>query len=198
VISDNYFAGSSGANLVEISPQNAQSDERLRYIVIERNLFAGSEGFGRQLLLSGTNNTVRDNVFHNASGSFGVQVAERGIEPVPQFVQVYNNTCYGGGSSACVAFVTSGGGTAVANSWAVNNLIYNSGAVANQGSGNTISNNTPATSSNPGFANGSGNFSLISDFRPTANYSGATAVPVLYDALGIAWAPTWDLGAVHP
>ncbi len=75
VISDNYFGGSSGANLVEVSPQNAQSDERMRYIVIERNLFAGSEGFGRQLLLSGTNNTVRDNVFHNASGSFGVQVA---------------------------------------------------------------------------------------------------------------------------
>jgi len=198
VISDNYFGGSSGANLVEVTPQNAQSDERMRYIVIERNLFAGSEGFGRQLLLSGSNNTVRDNVFHNASGSFGVQVAERGIEPSPQFVQVYNNTCYGGGSSACVAFVTSGGGTAVANSWAVNNLIYNSGAVANQGSGNTISNNTPATSSNPGFTNGSGNFGLISDFRPTANYSGGTSVPVLYDALGIAWAPTWDLGAVHP
>jgi hypothetical protein len=200
VISDNYFAGSSGANVVEVSPQNAVSDERLRYIVIERNLFAGSEGYGRQVLVSGTNITVRDNVFHNASGSFGAQVAQRGIEPPPQFVQVYNNTCYGGGSSACVAFNTSGnsGPTPVANSWAVNNLIYNSGAVANQGSGNTISNNTAATSSNPGFTNGSGNFSLISDFRPTANYSGATSVPVLYDALGIAWQPMWDLGAIRP
>ncbi len=49
VISDNYFGGSSGANLVEVTPQNAQSDERMRYIVIERNLFAGSENDGRQL-----------------------------------------------------------------------------------------------------------------------------------------------------
>jgi hypothetical protein len=197
VISDNYFGGSSGANLVEVTPQNSQSDERMRYIVIERNLFAGSEGFGRQLLLSGTNITVRDNVFHNASGSYGVQVAKRGIEPVPQFVQVYNNTCYGGGSSPCVAFNAMGNLAAGINSWAVNNLIYNSGAVANAGTGNTVSNNSAATGSNPGFTNGSGNFSLISDFRPTANYSGGTIVPVLYDALGTAWAPTWDLGAVH-
>jgi len=197
VISDNYFGGSSGANLVEISPQNAQSDERLRYIVIERNLFAGTENDGRQLAVSGSNITVRDNVFHNASGSFGVQVAQRGIERVPQFVQVYNNTCYGGGSSACVAFNAMGNLAPGINSWALNNLIYNSGVVASSGLGNTILNNTVATISNPGFTNGSGNFSLISDFRPTANYSGGTSVPVFYDALGTAWAPTWDLGAVH-
>jgi hypothetical protein len=198
VISDNYFGGSSGANLVEVSPQNAQSDERLRYIVIERNLFAGSENDGRQLAVSGSSITVRDNVFHNASGSYGVQVAERGIEPVPQFVQVYNNTCSGGGSAACVAFNAMGNRAPGINSWAKNNLIYNSGAVANAGSGNTISNNTTATSSNPGFTNGSGNFSLISDFRPTANYLGGTIVPGIFDALGITWGLTWYLGAVHP
>ncbi len=199
VISDNYFAGSSGANLVEVSPQNPQSDERLRYSVFERNLFAGTESDGRQILVSGTNISVRDNVFQNASGSFGVQVAQRGIEPPPKYVQVYNNTCYGGGSAACVAFNTSGtvGPTPVANSWAENNLIFNGGVVADSGSGNTVSNNTTATSNDPGFINGSGNFSLISDFQPTANYSGGTSVPVLYDALGTAWAPTWDLGAVH-
>jgi hypothetical protein len=200
VISDNYFGGSSGANLVEVSPQNAVSDERLRYIVIERNLFAGSENGGRQLALSGSNNTVRDNVFHNASGSIGVQIAERGIEPSPQFVEVYNNTCDGGGSAACVALNNSGnsGPTPVSNSWAKNNLIYNSGSVANSGTGNTISNNTTATSSNPGFTNGSGNFSLISDFRPTANYLGGTIVPGIFDALGIVWGLTGYLGAVHP
>jgi hypothetical protein len=198
VISDNYFGGSSGANLVEVSPQNAVSDERQRYIVIERNLFAGTESYGRQLAVSGTNITVRDNVFRNASGSIGAQIAERGIEPVPQFVQVYNNTCYGGGSAACVAFSAMGNRAPGINSWALNNLIYNGGAVSNAGSGNTVSNNTTATGNSPGFTNGTGNLSLISDFRPTANYSGATGVPVLYDALGTSWAPTWELGAVHP
>ncbi len=150
------------------------------------------------LLVSGSNITVRDNVFHNASGSFGVQVAQRGIEPAPQFVEVYNNTCYGGGSSACVAFNNSGnsGTTPVSNSWALNNLIYNSGAVADAGSGNTVSSNTEMTSNDPGFTNASGNFSLISDYKPTANYAGGVAVPVLTDGLGAAWNP-WDLGAVH-
>jgi hypothetical protein len=180
-----------------VTPQNSQSDERMRYIVIERNLFAGSENSGRQLLLSGSNISVRDNVFHSASGSIGVQITQRGIEPGPQFEQIYNNTCYGGGSAACVAFVVSEGSTPGDNSWAVNNLIYNAGAVANNGSGNSISNNSSSTGNDPGFTNGSGNFSLISDFRPTANYSGATSVPVFYDALGTPWSPTWDFGAVH-
>jgi hypothetical protein len=45
--------------------------------------------------------------------------------------------------------------------------------------------------------NGSGKFSLITDFKPTANYSGGTSVPVWYDALGVPWSSPQDLGAVH-
>jgi hypothetical protein len=37
----------------------------------------------------------------------------------------------------------------------------------------------------------------ITDWKPTANYSGGISVPVFYDALGTLWA-TWDLGAVDP
>ncbi len=37
----------------------------------------------------------------------------------------------------------------------------------------------------------------ITDWQPTANYSGGASVPVFYDALGTPWPPTWDLGAVH-
>jgi hypothetical protein len=70
--------------------------------------------------------------------------------------------------------------------------------VDNTGSGNVVSDNTVTVTNNPGFINGSGSFSLISDFKPTANYSGGTSVPVLYDALGTAWASSWDLGAVDP
>ena len=70
-------------------------------------------------------------------------------------------------------------------------------AVHNTGTGNTVSNNTATVTSNPGFTDASGDFSLISDFKPTANYSGGTEVPVWYDALGVAWSSTWDLGALH-
>src|SRR6195256_575100 len=89
-ISDNWFGGTSGANLVENSPQNANDDERLRNIVVERNLFSattGAEG-GRLLMVSAVNETVRDNVFQMLGSSsqypvYGVQVAERGVEPAP-------------------------------------------------------------------------------------------------------------------
>jgi hypothetical protein len=37
------------------------------------------------------------------------------------------------------------------------------------GTGNTVSNNTSTVTNNPGFTNGSGNLSLIWDFKPTAD-----------------------------
>jgi hypothetical protein len=94
-IPDNVSSGSSGAILVDTAPQNSVTDERLRNIVIERNIFHGSStNGGRQLLVSAVNETVRDNVFNQSAvgGGQGIQVAEHGIEPVPQFVEIYNNT----------------------------------------------------------------------------------------------------------
>jgi hypothetical protein len=210
-ISDNLFSGNSGANLVENAPQNSGDDERLRNIVVERNLFSASTGAqgGRLLLVSAVNETVRDNVFYMLGSAslypiYGAQFARRGIEPVPSGAQTYNNTCYSPNpqsSQGCIGF---DGVTMVAppiNSVAQNNLFYvtagGHATVVNTGSGNTVSNNSVSSTSNPGFSNASGSFSLISDFKPTANYSGATSVPVLYDALGTPWASAWDLGALH-
>ena len=89
-----------------------------------------------------------------------------------------------------------------ANSWAYNNLFYNNGtnspAVINNGSGNTVSNNTANSAANPLLINASGSWSMISDFQPTQNYSSGVEAPVWYDALGVAWSPTWSLGALKP
>jgi len=210
-ISDNVFSGTSGAQLLEIAPQNAGDDERLRNIVLERNLFSASTGAqgGRQALVSAVNVTVRDNVFYMPGDSskypiYGVQVAERGVEPVPTGIEVYNNTCYAPNavsSQACIGLDGSGMRAPAINSFAQNNLFYipagGHSTVVNTGTGNTVSNNTATPTNNPGFTNGSGNFSLISDFKPTANYSGGIAVPVIYDALGLLWASAY-LGAIHP
>ncbi len=212
-ISDNWFGGTSGAQVVENAPQNAGDDERLRNIVFERNLLAGSTGVqgGRQLLVSAVNETVRDNAFYMIGSSseypiYGAQVAARGIEPVPTGVEVYNNTCYAPDAISgqrCAGFDAVGGLSAPAiNSFAKNNLFYTPASghstIVNTGTGNTVSNNTATPSNNPAFTDGSGSFSLISDFKPTANYTGGTAVPVWYDALGLLLASTWDLGAVYP
>jgi hypothetical protein len=210
-ISDNWFGGTSGAQYVETAPQNGGLDERLRNIVVERNLFSGSTGAegGRQLMVSAVNETVRNNVFYMPGSPakyaiLGVQVAARGIEQVPSGIEVYNNTCYappGGSNQICVGFNTIGSmHVPPTNSVAKNNLFYVAGShatVDNAGSNNTVSNNTVTTSGDPGFTNGSGSFSVISDFKPTANYAGGVAVAVWADALGVPWSPTWDLGALH-
>ena len=209
-ISDNRFSGTSGAQLVENAPQNSGDDERLRDIVVERNLFSSSTGAhdGRQLLVSAVNETVRDNVFYmpgSPPAAFGVQVARRGIEPVPSGVEVYNNTCYAPNAAqnqVCVGFDGVNFAAPAIDSYAENNLFYipagGHTTVLNQGSGNTVGNNSTASATNPDFTDSSGSFSLISDFKPRANYSGATAVPVMFDAVGTPWGGNWELGALHP
>jgi hypothetical protein len=135
---------------------------------------------------------------------FSVQISRRGIEPVPTGIEVYNNTCYAlTTQSGCIGFI-SGDGTNAAggNSRAFNNFFYNNGkssaAIVDNGSGNTVSNNTANSAANPLLINASGTFSLISDFQPTQNYAGGAEVPVWYDALGAPWSPTWSLGAIKP
>lgn len=211
VIADNAFGGTSGAQLVENAPQNGADDERLRNIVFERNYLTGctSQG-GRQLLVSAANETVRDNVFNlNCTSSLypaaGVIASARGIEPTPTGVEIYNNTCYQptnvGSTQNCILLTTNTccTGAPAQNSFVKNNLSYSvtgKATVVNTGTGNTVSSNTATTTANPSFTNAGGSFALISDFRPTANFSGGVSVPVLYDALGALWTPTWDLGAV--
>ena len=214
-ISDNLFTGNSGAILSDISPQNGGLDEKLRNFVIERNLYSASTTAwgGELLMVSGANMTLRDNVFYMPAASstiyaaLGAQFTQRGSGNLltVQFNEAYNNTCYAPNSQSqtCIGFDTMGARSAPSiNSVAKNNLFYvpsraTGPTVDNTGSGNTVSNNTVSVTSNPGFTNSSGNFSLISDFKPTANYSGGTSVPVWYDALGVSWSSTWDLGAVH-
>ncbi len=216
-ISDNLFTGNSGGILSDIAPQNGGLDERLRNFVIERNLYSASTtAWGGQLLLvSGANMTLRDNVFYMPGPSstiypiLGAQIAQRGAGNLltVQYNEAYNNTCYAPNSQpnqTCIGFDTIGSRSAPSiNSVARNNLFYvpsraTGPTVDNTGTGNSVSNNTVTVTNNPGFTNGSGDFSLITDFKPTANYLGGLAVPVWYDALGMSWSLTWDLGAVHP
>jgi hypothetical protein len=208
-ISDNFFTGAAGAQLVETAPQNQQCDERLRNVVVERNLFGGvSGGFGRQILVAAVNETLRDNIFYVSPGDptppqYGAQVAQRAGEPVAQYVEFYNNTCYAlQAMGSCAGFDGATFSAPGINSWAANNLFYNNAtttpAVVDNGSGNTIGVNSADSALDPLLANVSGLFSVISDFQPTQNYAGGAQLPVWFDALGLAWSPTWSLGALKP
>jgi hypothetical protein len=207
---DNLITGVSGSQATEFAPQNTEYDERLRYFVIERNIFQSNMGStgGKNTLISGQNITLRDNVFNqtlSAGGSQGMQLSQRGGTSVgncttcnqwpTQYLEVYNNTIYGG-SGILISNAYYSQAPAV-NSVVENNLCYTGTCVSNSGTGNTVSNNTTNTALNPGWTNASGTLSLMSDFKPTANYSGGMSVPVWYDALGTSWSPTWNLGAVQ-
>jgi hypothetical protein len=218
-ISDNLFGGTSGTVCTEVAPQNAQDDERLRYIVIERNVY-GPVGastdpcgwFGSQQLISGRYITARDNAFYLPNnGSYGVAVSQLGIEPAPTEVEVYNNSVTASSGADLIRngaigiLISSSYKSRVTdptNSFAENNLCYfpnhsSVPCVSASGSENTVSNNTSIVTDNPSWTDASGTFQKLTDWRPTANYSGGTTVPVYYDALGTPWSPTWNLGAVH-
>jgi hypothetical protein len=213
-ISDNYFYGNTSAYDLELEPQNSNNDERLRYIVAERNIFAPSQAL-QQVMISGVNITARDNAFIvPAIDYYAIQVAQRGIEPAPQQVEIYNNSFYSttcnvgaGYCNGVIGLTNNGqsGATQPSNSYAKNNLVYfpaGATVVVNAGSANSVSNNTVTFTNNPGWTNASGTMDKITDWRPAANYSGGTSVPVFFDALGDALGAlsgsSWYLGAVQP
>jgi hypothetical protein len=220
-ISDNLFTGNSGGILSDVAPENGSVDERERNIVIERNVYNSSTNVCCETLLfaGGANFTIRDNAFYMpASGGIypvsGVVVGQRGTGNLltVQYDEVYNNTFFApntqgspgvpGAGQQAINFDAVFAYAPPINSFAKNNMFYvpktaTGPTVSNTGTGNTVSNNTVTVTNNPGFTNGSGSFTMISDFKPTANYSGGTSVPVWFDALGVSWPPSWDLGAIH-
>jgi hypothetical protein len=214
MITDNLFTGNSGGVLSDITPQNGGVDERMRNFVIERNVYNSPTNAccDALLLLGGTNMTFRDNALYMpaVAGVYavvGASMMQRGTGnlQLPQFDEAYNNTCYAPNTEPlqeCIGFDGLGGVAPPSNSFAKNNMFYvpttaTGPAVNNSGSGNTVSNNTATVTVNPGFSNASGTFKVISDFKPSTAFTGGTSVPVIFDALGVLWSPTWDLGAVH-
>jgi PKD repeat protein len=95
VMSDNKFSGGAGVDwTVTVGPENAQSDEKVRDLVIERNWFAPHASQRIALILWAQDVTVRNNLF-NLTGTLeqnGVVVERRGVEPPPANVHVYHNT----------------------------------------------------------------------------------------------------------
>jgi hypothetical protein len=200
-VSDNFFDVSGGGQLAEVAPQNGGVDERLRFNVIERNHFHGSgtaQG-GRQLLISSSSSSVRNNVFYMQGNSstypqWGAQLTSRGsTNQTPTAMEAYNNTCYAPANVAgqlCIGLDGTTQGTAAGNSFALNNLFYIVGGghstIVNNGTGNTVSNNTATPTNNPSFTNGSTTFSNLGDFKPTANFSGGACTPNYFDAFNFS------------
>jgi hypothetical protein len=113
VMSDNKFTGGAGADwTVTLGPENAQSNEKVRQVIVERNWFAPHAGQGVALMLWTQEVTVRNNIFNlTGTGGTGITVERRGVEPPPANVHVYNNTFYSGSSGGFrpIQFAEGGG-----------------------------------------------------------------------------------------
>lgn len=105
VISENIAEGGINGWSFTLGPQNGIVDERIRQMIVERNRFTTGSGTRTHMLIWGRDLTARNNVYE--TGASFVSVGQRGIEPPPSNVQVYDNCLL---PLACGSFA--GGGTA--------------------------------------------------------------------------------------
>jgi hypothetical protein len=120
VFSDNKFtSGDGGSWTVTLGPANAQTDDKVKQVILERNWFAPHPGQTVALMVWAQDVTVRNNIFNltGAKGENGMIVEQRGIEPLPVNVHVYNNTFYSNstGGFSPIRFAEGAGGMVAKN-----------------------------------------------------------------------------------
>ena len=104
VISNNIF-GTSGPWTVSLGPQSSNWDERITDLIFENNRIIADYGTPSccsslvqvGVMAEGRYMTFRNNNFDGTGGFAGykgLQITQRGIEPAPEYNQVYNNTVY--------------------------------------------------------------------------------------------------------
>lgn len=130
VISDNKFIGASSPYLVVMGPQNAQKEERVRDVIVERNWFqAGNNLTQRAVVIHSYETTVRNNICDMTSGAPWVACFEPTLyvgtnSPArpPDNIWIYNNTAYRGNSGSEFSVVKID--TTSTNVTVQNNLAY--------------------------------------------------------------------------
>ena len=198
VVSDNKIIGGSGPYLVNIGPQHALHDERVRDVIVERNKFQGGGLATRSaVVINGSETTVRNNICDLTGGSgsgYCVNVRLNGDgspAPPPENIRIYNNTAYSGDASSAFAGVLIEAGAS--NITVQNNLAYAPLASSSVMISNTCGGACLATASNNSTDTQVKNTSPlfiatppvhITDWIPTAGsyaINGGTGVPVWSD-----------------
>ena len=216
-ISDNQFISGYNNYMVAAAPQNQNSDERIKDVVIERNQFVSS-GFGTvsvALYLDGFDYTVRNNTFdmvgtQGPANAIAFIASVGGTQTVaPDDLMAYNNSYYTDyaipGNNINFLQVNSTSTTVDVE----NNLVYAPLSTNGQTSfiygtpkvGSIVANNS--TTLQMKTVNPSYSFTppvLPSQFKPAApSYAigaGAT-VPVWTDFFGLPRSAPYDMGAVN-
>jgi len=186
---------------IDFRPQNSESNEKVKNGIIERNKFSATSITDNCVHISAREITVRNNLTDVSSTQWlnGVVVDQRGIEPAPNYVFVYNNTFYKGGTGGSETY---GGRVSSGTSiyWRNNMCVFLAGGttaqvINNIGDELIQSNNYLTTANDDDFVDApNGDFRLVSG---SSCKDGGYSVPVLND-YGENSRPvnsTWDIGA---
>jgi PKD repeat protein len=193
VISDNDFR-TDGAWSVALGPQDAGSNEPLLDIIFERNILRANPNEQIALLVWGRFVTVKNNLFL-ATGSrqwyTAVAVSQRGVEPTPENVWVYNNLVYktdNGDEFTGISIGEDASNTVVQNNLAVteNFTGYQEVVIRDQSSTTTASHNFLRENSSDLIAPGSNNFRLAEGSGLIDN---GIAVPIVFDDFDLTTRP---------
>ncbi|MFA5130076.1 MAG: hypothetical protein WC477_04125 [Patescibacteria group bacterium] len=207
--------GTSGPEPVGIGPQNSETDERLKDILVEKNNFLSNFGNSSGQLVQTSLSvwaryvTVRNNVF-NGTGSekyyTAINVSRRGLEPTPLGVRVLNNTIYkmdvpeGYSELSGFALAAEDANIVIKNNLIQYPVVPNRILINDPGATNTVQDHNVMTPDAGMIEPGNGDYRLAAGSlgvgAGTATLdSGSTPLPVFDDFLGNARTIPFDLGA---
>lgn len=117
-VTDNRFEGGSQSQWhLAIGPQDDVSNENISHLQIERNWIVSGPNSANSIEVNASYSIIRNNVFNfTPSASYGsaALIWRRGVEPLPQRVRAFNNTCYKtAGTSDTLMFQVNAGCTYV-------------------------------------------------------------------------------------
>lgn len=188
LIADNLIVGLAGsAWSVVIAPQNSSFDERLRDIIVERNWFQAGPGTQIAIYHTAENSTIRNNICDMTGAAFHwcVFVTQRGIEPHPNNVSVYNNTFYSAstGNFQGVTIGASATNTTVYNNLGSAPSATNPAMIIDSGTNTTQGNNLLSNSPAALFVNATPAVPIDFQLKSTspAREVGLSTVPVFSD-----------------
>ena len=100
VISDNKIIGANNPWTTSLGPQDANNDERVRDLIVERIWFTAGSGTQLHIHLDSSDTTVRNNIFNLTGGPYhqGISVTRWGgtSQVSPNNIRIINNTFYSG------------------------------------------------------------------------------------------------------
>lgn len=155
VISGNTFGPGTTDWDVAVGPQNSGSDERVRDMIIEQNVFVSGSDARSLLLLWASECRVRNNIFKmdrgNGKGLTAVGIGRRGVEPSPSGNEVHSNTFYSNdtGDGEYTAIGSSYSTAAKNNLMYAPNMLETSMGIASAANANVISSSNPFVANTP-------------------------------------------------